>query len=241
MTKHLQTWLILLPALLGCLALPGQSGGDCIREVLELERKIEGHDFAQNPRVVFLNYTMRTTDWEESAAVSEVRIYRQQMKVHFFSKQADVFQDEKEVLLVLHDQRTIIRNSLNAEILNAGIATGLAELRAAFLEAGKVVKCAKDPAQAGVKILEVKASEDFHEDLLIESIRYRYDLAKGKILSTFIFYEEDYKVKKIEIAYNELNFNANYEMSQDARKYVLDKNGKPKGKYAGYAVMDNRK
>lgn len=222
------------------LELNAQAGKECLNDIFKLEEKIYSKSYNDGDKPAYISYNVLTTDWEDQTNSSNVKVYKDKNNMHFFSEQVNIFQDEKDVFLILKMQKLVIVNSTKKEITNKKINDNFLELRKEFLENCTVVKCEKSPQNEFIKTLELKVNDNMGGVIKIEKMIYTYNTQTEKILTTKIDYNEEYKVKEIFIKYNELEMESNYSFIS-AKKNVLDRNNKLLPKYKGYELVDNRK
>ena len=208
---------------------------DCINEVWEIEKQLFDWDYNKNNSTVYLNYIIHATDWDGKVETDEIKIYRNENSVHFYSRQADIFQDAKEVFIILKTQKLILKNDAPRDLIDIGISKEFKTLRELIKKESEIIEC-NSSSGSSIKTLELKLQGEISENLFVEKIKYKYDLNKRKILQTTLEYRSGYKVKKIVIKFQELDFDSSYKFSRKARKYVLDNKGQPKGKYTGFEL-----
>lgn len=220
--------------------LHAQKGKECIDEVLKLEEKNTIKNFNEDDKALNINYTVKTTDWENQTIVSNIKVYKGKNNTHFFSEQGIIFQDEKDVYMLLPIQKLIIINSTKKELYNKTLSDDFFELRKGFLDSCDVVKCESSVQNPFVKILELKVTKKVDESVQITKMIYEYNTQTEKIESTKIFYNTGFKVKSVVIIYKEINLQSDYKFGS-SRRYVFEKNNRLLPKYKDYELVDNRK
>ncbi|MEO6039485.1 MAG: hypothetical protein ABIQ93_13815 [Saprospiraceae bacterium] len=227
--------LLLLAGLAPCSAAFAQT--DCLQAVFAIEKELLHRQ--QSGECLLLEYTMRTTDWEDETHETSVKLYQKGRLSHLFSAEADIFQDKNEVFIALHGQKILIRTNSSGEV-KAGWKDDFLELRREFLEHCTVERCDQEGATGKTRRLVIGIPEDADLDLSIHRIEYRYNPEAQKITRTIMDYEEGYKWKQIDIQFAALYEPVRYAFGASAKANVLDSLGKPKGKYARYTLVDNR-
>jgi hypothetical protein len=213
-----------------------QSNNDCLKEVVALEEKNNySNDTSITNKNIFISYSVKVTDWDDQIVVSNTKIYKKNEYMHFFSEQANIYQDAKEAVMILPQQRVAIINSTNKELLNTKINDAFFDMRRKFIDSCEVVRC-DNVGKIKTLELKVKKNDGSHN---IASMIYEYDTDLGKILFVKINYNKDFKVKQIQINYKDFNLNSTYQFAS-ARKYLVDNNGKLLPKLKGYEFVDNR-
>jgi len=215
----------------------GQEGKYCLDFVREIEDQFYKIDLDNN--TVYLHYYSEVTDWENAIVKSDVKIYKNKEKLVFYSDKADIFKDLKEMLLVLRDQKTILRNGAPKDIDNIGYSTEFNDLRTEFFKACVVTNCSKTEKDSIWKLV-LKAPVDPTGILFIDKIVYEYNISDRKILSTYVEFRKDYKMKSMRISYLEFDPKSDFKFKNESYKYVFDGSKKAYGKYLGYNIIDNR-
>ncbi len=233
----------IIVSLLLCLALVnlwGQSKDDCLAGILAWEEQIYQKKYTSDEEAGSIAYRIITTDWEGQILHSKVRLYRSQTNLHFFSEQADVIQDSQEMYLVLHAQKTILRNNAPEEGVQQGFSDEFLAMREAFIKQSELISCGPAAGSADVRTVAIKAPEDPDGLILIDRMIYRYDTRNKKLLSTTIHYLDAYKVKTIEIQYDRLDLKTGYDFGKRAASRLFQPNGQLKEQYQNYRLIDNR-
>jgi len=236
MTKY-KTVLLIFLAFPFCFY--AQKNNECITELLKIEEKNSIKNFKEEDKVFYLNYVVTTTDWEDQVIVSNVKVYKGKDNMHFFSEQGQIFQDDNDVFVVLPIQKIIIVNATNKELNNVRLGNDFYQFRKSFLDSCEVTKCEVSLKNPEVKTLELKVHHDMGGLLHIVKMSYKYNTKTEKIISTVTTYNKDYKVKRVEMIFNEINLSYDYKFNK-ARRQVLDKSGRLLPKFKGYELMDDR-
>ena len=209
----------------------------CIEEVLELEEALYSKKYVEGEQPVYLNYNIKNTDWEGKIVNSNVKIYRDYQNLHFFSKEVTIYQDNEDVLMVLNNQKVVMREKAPKDLTKKGHSDEFIELRKKFLTSCEVVSCTEEKS---IKTLILKSKNDMNGALFINKMIYTYDKNAQKVLSTAIYYNKGYKLKEIVINYNEIDMKSTYKFGK-SRQYVLDKKNGLLAKYKGFELIDNTK
>ncbi|MDQ3192391.1 MAG: hypothetical protein M3Q58_12430 [Bacteroidota bacterium] len=215
-----------------------KNGQDCLNLIMQLENQINTKKDKEQNKATFIHYSTRVQDWDNVFVSSEVKIIQHNKKVHFFSDKANVFQDGKDVLLVLHDQRIVIWNS-TPESINESVKDDFLLLKEAFFQSCEIIHCKtnKDNEQERTLILKAPEADGL---ISIEKLTYVFNEKEQKILKVIVEYNKEYKVRKMNITYHQMNLEYSYNFNKTAWKNVLDNNYRPTGKYTGYNLIDNR-
>lgn len=217
-----------------------QATSNCLDDILAWEEQVYKLDLEQPNAIFGLHYSVLTEDWDGKVVRSRVKVYRSQEEVHFFSEQADIYQDKDHVFLVLHPQKLILWNDAPEEMAAGGFDEEFMAIRRSFFEESTVEVCGPAAGEPSVKVAVVKAVEDLTGTVLINRMKYRYDTQHKKLLSTEISYKPQYKVKRIVVTYEGLYPHAQYDFGGAAWKHVLKPDGNPLAKFSNYQLMDNR-
>jgi hypothetical protein len=187
---------------------------------------------------IHLSYNIKVTNWDDHVTVSNVSLHKKGTNMHFLSEQANIYMDEKEIVVVVPSQKMLFINAAAQEINSHRISDEFFEMRRAFLDCCIVVKCESKTPESKILVLRVdpkKVDENVH----IKSMTYNYNPVAEVINSVKINYDEEYKVKQLVITYKELNTESNYKFSP-AKDYIVDWRGHIRDKYRSYEIVDNR-
>ncbi len=213
-----------------------QTNNDCLKEIATLEEKINvAKDSSLINNTIALSYSVRVTNWEDEVTVSNIKVYKKDTYMHFFTEQANIYQDANEVVMILPIQKMAIISSTSKDITKNKLGDAFYEMKKQFMDSCEVVRCEMVGSK---KILELKVVKPQYNVNIINMV-YEYDVAQGKILTVKVNYNEDYKIKQMITTYKDFNTNSTYQFAS-ARKYIADKSGKPLAKLAGYEFVDNR-
>ncbi|MEO6302811.1 MAG: hypothetical protein ABIP51_06540 [Bacteroidia bacterium] len=216
-----------------------QNGKDCVNEVVLLnELNDHKNDTALKDKSVRLSYSVRVTDWEDETTISNVKVYKKNYLMHFFSEQVNVYQDDREVLLILPLQKVALLNNNDKRLTNVKMTDAFFEMRNSFLDSCEVISCSTTDKNNKVLILKVIAKK-VRDDIKITKITYEYNMEQKKIISVKLDYQNDYKLKQMLIVYKEFMVGAEYSF-YPAKSYILDKKGNLLPKYKTYEFVDNR-
>jgi hypothetical protein len=234
--KNLKAKVFLLLLSTGIAAM-AQNGKQCIDAVLKLEENT-ARDFTDE-NVVYMNYSVKTTDWEGQIVSSEVKVYKGKDNTHFFSDQATIYQDKKDVYMVLPAQKLVIVNSTKKELYDQRLSDDFYELKKELLDSCEVLKCDSSSQTPGLKILELKSKGNLGPEVKVNRMIYEYNVVTKKIERASLFFNDDYKIKQIVVTYKDTNKHSKYVFG-NTRKQVLDNSGQLLSKYKGYQLIDNR-
>lgn len=236
---ELKNKIVLSSLLLVYVVCYSQKNTTCINEVFAIEEKNSIRNFNEIDKTYRLDYALKTIDWENQIINSHVRAYKNKDNMHFYSDQGVIYQDEKEIYMVLPIQKIVIVNTSPKDINHLKVKDDFYEFRKKFLDSAEVVECKIIPQSPDIKVLELKINNDLGGVLHLKSMIYKYDVKAQKILSIDMFYNDKYKVKEMQITFNEVGLTDKYKFNS-ARKYVVDRNGKLLAKYGDYELVDNR-
>ena len=216
-----------------------QNNRQCLMDVIKFEEQTgTRNDSAGQQKNIYTNYTVKATNWDDETTISNVKMYKKGTDLHFFSEQASIYMDAKEVLVVMPYQKMLVINSNSKELNSYKVSNDFFETRKAFLDSCIVVKCEKN--SGGNNILVLKAgSYSPDESIKISGMTYEYNTTSKKILSVKVNYTNEYKLKQLAVFYNEFNVNSTYKFPS-FRSQFIDKKGNLKEKYSSYEIVDNR-
>jgi len=216
-----------------------QTDKECINEVIELIKLNDyKNDTSLKGKNVFLNYSVKVTDWEDEVVTSSVKIYKKDGQLQMFSEQVNIYQDDREVLFIFPTQKLVVLNSTDKSLNNLKMTNYFYENRNDFLSNCEVIKCSI--LQGDIKQLVIKVNPiKVNEDVKIVQVTYNYNLVSKKIISTKVDYNSDYKLKQMFTTYIDFKVINDYKF-YPAKSYYISKKGTTNPKYLGYQFMDNR-
>jgi len=214
-----------------------QDSSSCIREVLSYEDKL--YEKLDNEQTIYLNYKTTAIDWENNVASSEVKTYKNSNNIHFFSNEGLIYQDENDVFLILPKQRLIIIDKVTEEIKERRKNDNFTQLRKQFLLNSSLVFCKIIDSIQGIKEVRLRVQEELEGIIEIEEISYIYNTKTENIITTTVWYSNNYKIKKMITTYINFDKNSPYKFKK-ANRYVLANNKKLLNKYQSFKLIDNR-
>lgn len=110
-----------------------QNRQTCVDAILQIEdeqRKVVSNE----EDVLFVHYTVNTTDWENQVVNSEVKVYKGKEHMHFFSDQATIYQDKNNVFMILPMQKIVIISNTKKEVYNQRLSNDFYELKREFMD-----------------------------------------------------------------------------------------------------------
>lgn len=230
--------LIIFFLLVGSLPLFSQVDSTaCVRDILAYEDALYGD--LDEEKTTYVNYKTTAIDWDDHLASSEVKVYKNKNNVHFFSKEGNLFRDNDEMFLVLMNQKLIVADQLTEEIKATSTNNDFIELRKSFLLNSQLVFCKITDSINGIKQLKLRIHEDLEGIIEIEEMLYTYNTKTKKIISSTVWYSDNYKIKKMSIKYLDFKRESDYKFKK-ASRYVLAGNNKLLGKYSTFELVDNR-
>jgi hypothetical protein len=220
------------------LGMHSQDNKACLKDVIRFEETNNlRNDTALERKNIFMSYGVKVTNWDNAATLSNVKVYKLGDNMHFFSEQANIYRDEKEVVIVMPTQKLLIINSTTKEMNSYHLNDDFFEMRKAFLDSCDVVKC---EAKGANMLLSLKVNpKKVAANIKIADMTYEYNVEQKKILSVKINYMKDYKIKQLVMTYKDFSAVSTYKFAP-LRKYVMDKHGKLLDRYRDYEVVDNR-
>lgn len=215
-----------------------QNDRKCIQDILRIEEMNSlRNDSSAEEKNIYMNYTVKVTNWDDQLSISNVKMYKHGLKMHFFSEQVNIFMDEKEVLLVMPYQRILVLNSGSEEINSYRLTQDFFDQRKELIDSCIVEKI-ESKGDARIVTLKVDPRK-VDENIMITRMVYEYNLATNKILSVRVTYNEDYKIKQYVVIYNDYSQNSAYRFPP-LKRQIIDKRGNVLGKYKTYEFVDNR-
>jgi hypothetical protein len=221
------------------IVLQAQADRKCIEEILLFEDSNNlRNDSTVKNKNIYISYMVKVTDWEDMVTVSNVKIYKDENNMHFFSEQANLIQDQKEVLIVLPSQRILILNSTDKKLNNQRLNQEFFAIRKEFLDSCEVVKCENRDENNKVAVLKIRP-EKTSPAIKIRTITYEYNTSEKKITSVTVDYTADYRIKQLYMNYKDMSLASTYSF-MPLKSYYMDKKGNVLPKYKDYELVDNR-
>lgn len=221
--------------------LSAQPLNSCIEEIKQIEAEVfQKGDSLPEGKCLYVKYTVKATDWDNETTVSNVKFFRKNDNLNFFSEQATIFQDNKDVIIVLPTQKTIIINNSPKAAGIGGLNKEIMELRNEFMDSCIVVKCSgPDPVTKNKTLVLKTKSKEYDELTHIKKISYTYNYEEKKIVNIKTEYYETYKLKEVTTYYASIKTIDNYNITPNNRA-IADKRGRILPKYQGFEIMDSR-
>lgn len=211
----------------------------CIKEVMEIEETVFNEDIGKTSKTAFIHYKVLSESNTNQITKSEVKMYRNNQYMNFFSDQADIYTDKNESFMILKPQLMIIASSTPQNVMNSGYSADFLKFKKEFMQTCVVESCIVKDSINGLKELKLTIGKDSQKKMFIRTIIYNYDTKNKKILSTDVYYSKDSKVKRMLINYIALETDYNYDFVHGKRKFLTSK-GKLLDKYKGYEFIDDR-
>jgi hypothetical protein len=217
----------------------GQKGQDCIQEIMQSDPLQNTNDSVSHSKNIYLKYTLKTTDWDDVNTFSNVRLYRNGDKTHFFSDQANMFISETTALVEIPEQKLLVISHVPVIKGAAALNDKYEEMRHVFLDSCDVVVCEQD-RRSGHRLLKLKAKPGLAVyGIFITEMVYEYDTLQKKMYSVSVTYTNDYKIKNMTILYHECDQNSRYAFP-DPERLFFDRKGQLRPPYSEYELVDNR-
>jgi len=222
--------------LLSSITALAQSKSECINEVLSYDSMNKPKADSAGTQNTFVSYVLRVTNWDDETTTSNVKMYKKGDNMNFFSEQANIYMDEKEVLIIMPEQKVMVINTLNKQN-KGGLNDDFFEMRRAFIDSCQVIKCEqKSPVS---KTLVLKSRTRMNGLSSIESMTYEYNPAAKKIISVNVKYYNSYKLKQLVMVFKEYNPVSAYKFLP-VKKYYSDRRGNINENYKDFEIVDNR-
>lgn len=210
----------------------GQLVVQCLDEVLAIEQGMEIGK--QQAGVLLLSYEVKATDWNGEEAESKVKVYLNGETVHLFSEEGDLYRDEVEAFMAVHESKLLLRQ--NSPPLQK-IGVGFDQFRKKWLGDCEVVSC-EETGNKKRLVLQPRTTEEL--GLHITEMVYDYDPQEKRLLRIITHYDRNYGLREMVLRFFEVFKPVSYSISGDLSNRLLDSRGQPKGLYAGYTLIDQR-
>jgi len=215
-----------------------QEANRCLEQVRKYEEFYNTNDSISGDKNIYFSYTVRATNWDNETTVSNVKLHKQGSKMHFFSEQANIYIDEKDVLVIMPVQKVIVVNSAVKGVTDHKLGDNFYKIRKEFMDSCLVVKCENKTKNVKVLVLKVDPKKN-KLNLMIDEITYEFDTEAKRILSVKIDYKEDYQIKQLIMNYKEFTTESSYTYAS-VKHSVLDKKGNLLSTFKDYELVDNR-
>ncbi len=212
---------------------------ECLNEAIAAFKKMDTKtDSGLAGKNIFFSYTVKVTNWEDETTTSNVKIYRKDGLLDMQSEQVQIYQDDKEALLILPAQQLVILNETNKQLNNLKMTNAFYETRYDFLNSCVVERC---EVNGDYKTIYAKVNQPtVDESLKITYVTCTYNAKQQTITSVKIDYKPEYKIKQLTTFYNDFKVIDTYKFLP-ARNYYFNNKGIAFEKYKHYTFQDNRK
>ena len=155
--------------------------------------------------------------------------------------QAEMYRDEKEAVLVVHDQKTVYLSDLPTEDVQTPMQDMINKQNLLF-DLSEPVRCETIEKDGRIITrLELHPTAKGRELLLIRKAFFEYDAEAGTLLSTKLLFLPAYPLAESEINYETMDLNyQGPDLDKKANSYVFTRGGKLRAAYAQYQIIDNR-
>lgn len=212
---------------------------ECLDEAIAAFKKMDTKtDSGLVGKNIFFSYTVKVANWDDEITTSHVKLYRKDGLLNMQSEQAQIHQDNKEVLIILPAQQLVILNETNTRLNNLKMTSQFYEARYDFLSSCVVERC---EVNGDTKTFHAKVNPSgTDETLKITHVSCTYNPKSQSILSVTIDYKPEYKIKQLTTTYTDFKVVDSYEFLP-ARSFYFNSKGKVLDKYKSYTFQDNRK
>lgn len=224
--------LCFLPVLIGAQVEP------CLKALEEIETAMLQRRL-QTATTWVLQYNLETEDWEGAKNKQAILWYQKGSNIHFFSDQADLIQDQKDLFIALHQERVLIQQEAGADLSKTGVSTDFLSWRRQYLNQCRIEQCTAVAGKKNIKEMSL-VPINAPEGVDIEKMNFVLALDKMSILETEVAFRSTYALKRLRIKFQHAFDEVVHDFGSTAKIYVLNPNGKPKGKYTGYRLINNR-
>jgi hypothetical protein len=227
------------------LAFSPQDDMELLRSVF---KNINDQSKAVSPEQVFyINYSLSTgsTDSTEQPVNSTIEVWTKNKLVEVKNPEMQVFQDEKEVFILLPAKHLILRNDA-ASMKKTDIAgKKMLAMYDTLLQYSRITASEKVKAKGYDKHISIALTEKGRELMGISKADYYIDSQARAIKKVSIYYSGESSQHNAQIAY--VNYTINkIEYDHKGKKLnsnvasAFISNNKLKESYKGYTLMDNR-
>lgn len=189
-------------------------------------------------KTVYFSYTVKVNNWDNETVTSNVKIHKKDGFINMTSEQAQIYQDDEEVLMILPVQQLIILNETNRQLNNLKMTSQFYETRYEFLNGCEVERCEVNGDQKTIYAKVNQTTSD--EQLKITYVTCTINLKEQRVVSVKLDYNEDYKIKQLITTYHEFKVVDSFSFAP-VRSHCFNKKGTPLDKYKHFTFQDNRK
>ncbi|GEM_PF-5697300 len=222
------------------LANTGFSQGDsgCLAEVLAYNKRMEFRAKPRFGRVYHMSYRQQIDYWDPSikAVDMSVKYYISEDQVHVLSNEMKSYMDKKYVFTVLDGQKKIIITRNPSEEVNPTSVQTFIKNQKGIIERCKVTECSED-ATKGIRKIVLDASDINVKGFAGDELIYYFDSKSGDLSKTITTYSRAYKIRRMSITVDKLDFNSSYKFPAELTNMFLESNGELKAKYKGYQLI----
>ncbi|MBA3682823.1 MAG: hypothetical protein H0W73_16915 [Bacteroidetes bacterium] len=212
---------------------------ECLDEVLALLKKdITKPDSGFQGKTFYTNYVVKVTDWDNEIVTSNVKTYSKDGYMDMQSEQANVYQDDKEVMVILPTQQLAFLNETSKQLNSVKFSGAFYEMRYDFFNTSIVERC---DIIGDTKVIHARVDHTKNdESVKIDYFKCTYNFKTQKVVSLTFDYLPEYKIKQYTINYIDYKEVNGYKFLTPKSHY-FNTNGKPLDKYKNYTFQDNRK
>ncbi len=217
---------------------------DC-KELVRRAYTLLGEEIAQQ-KAVALEYTVRTTmsdSIRHKPSTSQIRMVAGSGSIRVVSREMEVYQDATTAVTVVHARRSIYIAASSPTALQQRRYSSLGASRDSLLNSASVVTCSDVSGPGGA-----------HDKMVVFALN-RTTLPRPAMMRATIVldqsnnmprrfrldYAPGHNVAWVEVIYTKVDLQyPTTGLSDPVLGLVVGKNGKPLGRYAGYAIVDTR-
>ncbi len=223
------------------MALNAQSDQQCIRHLLQYNKKMNAISMPEGNNVYYFNYQLTTdmrTDRGMQTKSYNVHLYMTKNQMHYITKDIKIYQDTTDAFIVQHENKTIIMaNSAYKKDMNKRY-NDMVMFKDSLFNVMQLKQC-KYADEKDMEIIVLETKPALRDDFDINSITYHYDPEKELVKKTITRYDEHFKAEKMIMELKTMDLNYKKSMNKPVRTLFLDHNGRLTGRYAGYRLFVN--
>jgi hypothetical protein len=197
-------------------------------------------------KTIYLRYNTKIEMWnneEYPNTNTDIELIAYKQQIHFISKEASFYSDEKDAFILIHRTKNIIKNKSlsNAE---GNIFLQQANLfKDSLIITSKVIFCeeVKDVSGNILKKVQLQPQAKAREAYKINRLTFLLDTKEGFIRQMKIEYTEQSKVKIITNTYSVVDTNNKIKLTQPVYSKFMDSQGRLLVAYKEYSFTDNSK
>ncbi len=212
----------------------------CKEEVRAIYKVHTANTDAKASKTVSYNYTTKVDYTAKDAPILapiKTSVVSGAGNVIYRNSMAEMYQDQKEVIVVMHISREIYRANVANNGFKAMDPNQTLQIIDKVIEISTVVECVVE--SNGNKKVVLQVPSNLQGGLEVKQLTFWYDAKNKSVKRILIKYPEKHQINYVMNSFSEFNEKARLDMKSASSK-IYDKNNNLLPKYSGYQVIDQR-